>query len=571
MSSVSGPKQRVPGVYLVEAAAATNDPFAIWVLGNLHRAGDGDRQDDQRSFELFEQAAKLGSIAGMKSAALCLRSGLGVLVDLERSLFHWKQAAGLGCARSQLEAGLMYLRGSGTPKNKEQGIHYLKQASMNGQVAADYALTWMDTYAMHEFPIEIDDSFHLPSVSLKDEDQRTLLLGLQFETSTHEPQDLWKAVDCYHSLVEKSHVEGLFHFGRVVTHFPGIQGHSFKKGFEALLAAAEQGHTRAMVLLGNKMRPKKSSQNNPNDDKQLFYVTPSRAEAVRWYTLASDAGDLTAKAHLALMQPQSTRKNCQHLVNALAQIAEQGGTEARCMLMWLAGMEQFGYNCRQSPFLRRFLVQNAPFFDSADQLIYQLIDQLTDQLTDQLHAASVACLEASDSSPALRTRSLFLLWYGAYQGDSKSMMQLGVILTEGKITPVDYAQALYWLQRASVAGALGAPQIVGDLLSGTRGILPNYSEAAIFYQLGLNQRNPYSARRLASMYDQGLGVSYRPTLANDLRAFAADCERLEQKQTSNNMSSSVGSSNVVSQPEPPVDQAPSILSLAEYRNRHKAS
>ncbi|ENV97946.1 hypothetical protein F938_01356 [Acinetobacter bereziniae LMG 1003 = CIP 70.12] len=45
----------------LESAAKENDPEAIFVLGSMYATGEGAEVNQKRAFELFEQAAKLGS------------------------------------------------------------------------------------------------------------------------------------------------------------------------------------------------------------------------------------------------------------------------------------------------------------------------------------------------------------------------------------------------------------------------------------------------------------------------------------------------------------------------------
>ena len=196
MSVVNTSNKALAGLYIVEAAASINDPFAVWFLGNLHCTGEAGVQSDGKAFGLFERAANLGSIAGMKSAALCLRDGLGVEVDLARSLLFWTQAAQVGCVHSQYEVGLMHLRGSGTPKDRALASQYLNLAAMNGSIAADAVLAWIAAFEDLDLPVNFEDAFEKASRTSQESDAAQLASGLHIEASLSVPGDLWQAVDC---------------------------------------------------------------------------------------------------------------------------------------------------------------------------------------------------------------------------------------------------------------------------------------------------------------------------------------------------------------------------------------
>ena len=68
----------LPGLYFVEAAAATNDPFAVWMLGNLYQTNSlfislstKYTQYGARQARTQDAIGREAARRGWSSAALC--------------------------------------------------------------------------------------------------------------------------------------------------------------------------------------------------------------------------------------------------------------------------------------------------------------------------------------------------------------------------------------------------------------------------------------------------------------------------------------------------------------------
>ena len=99
---------RADALAMVQARVAKKDPAAIYQLGQMHYHGIGLQKDVRKAFEVWKEAAELGSIA-----ALC-------------------------------SIGVAYEHGEGVEQDEAKGIHFYGKAAMQGHVESRYQLGWIE-------------------------------------------------------------------------------------------------------------------------------------------------------------------------------------------------------------------------------------------------------------------------------------------------------------------------------------------------------------------------------------------------------------------------------------------
>lgn len=155
----------------------------------------------------------------------------------------------------------------------------------------------------------------------------------------------------------------------------------------------------------------------------------------------------------------------------------------------------------------------------------------------------------------------------AEQGDAAAQYNLAEKYADGRIIPKDLKEALYWLEKAALAGVPNAQTSLGwAYMSDYLGLAPdyqlamewnlkaanqgfgegsanigllyekgwgvpvNYVEAANWYKKAISQgaKSGQAELKLAGLYDNGLGVQQNPTEAANLYRIAAEREDIEQ-------------------------------------------
>ena len=120
-------------VELLTQATEANDTYALVSLGDIYAEGEEPiAQDLVKAFNLYEKAAKLGSMDGQYSLAYHYYRGKGVEQNLKTAFEWYQKAAEQGSSGAQVQVGYMYDMGEGVEKDLKQAFEwYTKAAAQN--------------------------------------------------------------------------------------------------------------------------------------------------------------------------------------------------------------------------------------------------------------------------------------------------------------------------------------------------------------------------------------------------------------------------------------------------------
>ncbi|MDR1733362.1 MAG: toll/interleukin-1 receptor domain-containing protein [Oscillospiraceae bacterium] len=114
---------------IVRRFAALGYERAINFLGVLYDNGQGVTQDRAHAFELYTEAAEMGSPPAMCNLGICYENGTGTGIDTEKA-FHWYgRAAEAGHTYGQYCYAWAYECGVGTQKNLPQAAEWYRRAA----------------------------------------------------------------------------------------------------------------------------------------------------------------------------------------------------------------------------------------------------------------------------------------------------------------------------------------------------------------------------------------------------------------------------------------------------------
>ena len=101
-----------------------------------------------------------------------------------------------------------------------------------------------------------------------------------------------------------------------------------------------------------------------------------------------------------------------------------------------------------------------------------------------------------------------LWWYqkAAEQGHIKAQFDLGEMYLRGQGTPENYAEALHWIKQAAARGYPDAEAALGYMYYNGNGVPQDYTEAANWYRRASDQSYALAQQSLAYMYYNGQGV-----------------------------------------------------------------
>jgi TPR repeat protein len=114
--------------------------WALVVMGQAYRLGEGVKQSYEMTTRLFEQAAQQGYATAMSNLAFMYCHGEGVEQSYEKAFEYYEQAADLGLAEAQYNLGVLYYNGQGVEKDTSKGREWITKAAAQGDETATQAL-----------------------------------------------------------------------------------------------------------------------------------------------------------------------------------------------------------------------------------------------------------------------------------------------------------------------------------------------------------------------------------------------------------------------------------------------
>jgi TPR repeat protein len=113
-----------------------NDSNSAFLLGVFNHFGIEVNVDEQKAFELYQNAAKSGNVNGMCSLGYCYENGIQTSVDRQKTFELYQKAANLGNARGINNLGGCYREGIGTKIDKQKAFELYQKAANLGNALA---------------------------------------------------------------------------------------------------------------------------------------------------------------------------------------------------------------------------------------------------------------------------------------------------------------------------------------------------------------------------------------------------------------------------------------------------
>ncbi len=107
--------------------------WAMAMMGQMYRDGDGVKQSYEMARMLYELAAQQGDADAMYSLGFMYAKGEGVEVSYERAKEYYEQAAHLGDAKAQFILGIMYANGKGVERDMAKTREWWTKAAAQGE------------------------------------------------------------------------------------------------------------------------------------------------------------------------------------------------------------------------------------------------------------------------------------------------------------------------------------------------------------------------------------------------------------------------------------------------------
>jgi TPR repeat protein len=380
------------------------------------------QKDYLHARQLYEQAASMGSAAGMNNLGLMYRAGNGVGIDYAEAHKLFAQAADGGFAPAVTNIGLLVLEGKGVNKDPAEARKWFERAAAggDGNGMTNLGLMYLnglgglsknDAQAMSWFRKAADagDGWGMTN------------LGLMYESGRGGlPKDDTQAASW------------------------------FRK-------AADAGHGRAMVQLGLMYENGRGG------------LSKDDAQAVRWYRQAADAGDGRGMANLGRMYENGLgglSKNDAQAVSWLRQAADIGDGWS---MTELGGMYESGRGG-----LPKDETQAASWFRKAANA------------GQGAGMTNLGLMYENGRGGLPKDDAQAMSWYrqAADAGDGRGMASLGYMYATGRGgLSKDEAQAANWFRKAADAGdEIGMANLALMYEKGLGGLPKDEAQAVSWYR-----------------------------------------------------------------------------------------
>jgi uncharacterized protein len=128
------------------AAATTNDPNALFNLGQAYRLGRGVKADPARAAQFYQRAAELGHLSATGNLGTIYYFADAPLRDRIKAIDYWSKAASLGDARSQYMLSVLHFNGDGVSRDLAKAYAYASLSAANGLAEGRETLTQISKY-----------------------------------------------------------------------------------------------------------------------------------------------------------------------------------------------------------------------------------------------------------------------------------------------------------------------------------------------------------------------------------------------------------------------------------------
>ena len=219
---------RVPA--LAGAAAAANDPLALYLLGMRDLEAPPAERNPKRGLEYFQRAADLGVARAKDDLAAIYRKGGLVQKDaakadtLAREAFEiWQLDAKTGDLDAITNLGLLYESGQVVQRDSEKAVEFYRQAAERGFAVAQTNLGYC---YQHGFGLEIDLAKAIAwfeKAAAQGHARAQVNLGRLYDEPGPE-RDLRKAIAYYTQAAEQDNAAALNNLGVCY-----MQGHGVLK------------------------------------------------------------------------------------------------------------------------------------------------------------------------------------------------------------------------------------------------------------------------------------------------------------------------------------------------------
>ncbi len=504
-------------------SAEQGDASAQNNFGVCYKYGQGVGKDEEEAVKWYRKSAEQGHARAQCNLGVCYEYGQGVGKDEEEAVKWYRKSAEQGHARAQFNLGVCYYNGRGVEKDEKEAVKWYKKAAEQGHASAQCNLGYCYDKGRGVIEDKIEAVEWYKKAAEQGHASAQCNLGVCYKHGKGIVKDEQEAVKWYRKAADQGDADAQFELASCYKEGKGV----FKDDNEAIkwyIKAAEQGNGSAnMSLISDMNREieriiglRNLSVYNCDVDKDKFnwcfkaanmgysnaqnclgcyYFDVKRDyfEAVRWYTLAANQGNLGGLNNLAFcyLLGRGVEENISEAIRLYRKSAEEGSVVAQCKLA-------------------RFYKEGKGVSQSDDEAIYWYM-KAVEKGYEPAKKLLIECDGNIDWLIKVAEREFVEAQY-----------KLGVLYEKGQIFSLDfermkmviersnveqsYEKAFSWYLRAAENGSVDALFSLGQLYEQGKGVEQSYEEAVKRYKEAVEKGHNGAKYNLAELYVFGKGV-----------------------------------------------------------------
>lgn len=468
---------------------------------------NGVTKDRKKAFEIYEHAAKKGSVRAQYYIAEMYYYGEGIEKD-EIVAYQWyNRAAENGDSIACNVLGNLFYSGKTVPQNYSTAFCWYKKSAEKGYKWGQYNLGNMyynGTGHKKDYTKAIDWFQKAANQNIPDAQN---MLGICYANGYGVPKNNAKAIEYYTRAAEQGHKWGQYNLGNMYYYGTGCKK-DYKQAVYWNQKAADQGISKAYNTLG--ICYEIGGYGISKDNTKAFeYYKKSAEMGYSWgqYNLAkiyySGIGCEKDYTNAIVWFQKAANQNNPNAQNMLGMCYDNGygvQKDARKAVEYYKKAAEQGYDYGQYNLANKYFTGNGCEKDSV-KAAFWYEKAATQGLADAQHILAWAYFNGMLVNKDIK-KALEWIEKAAQQGDAQVQNDAGYMYTE-ESPFMNYEKAVYWIQKAVNQNNPAAFNNMGWLYEHGHGVEKDLKQAFTYYKKAADLDYSGGMRHVGEFYENG--------------------------------------------------------------------
>jgi TPR repeat protein len=310
---------------LYQEAANLGSANSQKALGLMYAYGRGAGQDYSQAMSWYQKAALQGLAEAQNAIGVMYQHGWGATQDYAHALFWYQKAAEQGFVPAENGIGVLYQNGWGTAQDYAQAMYWYQKAAAQGNAYAQFNIGTLYQSGAGTARDAAQAVYWYQKAAAQGYSDAQVNLGMMYAIGEGTAQDYAQAMYWFQKAAVQNFAFAQFDMGVMYENGLGT-AQDYDQALSLYRKAAAQGVIGAQINLGDLYH---SGEGSVQDDTQAMY----------WFQKAAAKGDSTAEFNLGLMYSHGwgTAQNNAQAMYWYQKSAAQGNPDAQNNIAFLQG------------------------------------------------------------------------------------------------------------------------------------------------------------------------------------------------------------------------------------------